>query len=144
MQNTEADKTQVAVGVVFDAKRRVLLGQRTSPPEFKGKWEFPGGKIRPHESVAQALARELYEEIGIEVQASRPFMSLDYTYPTVTVQLNFRTVEAYTGLPVSRERQALRWVAVDALHRMDLLPANGPIVEKLQQRCAQQRKEAID
>ncbi len=136
MQNTEVERTQVAVGVVFDANRRVLLGQRTAPPELRGKWEFPGGKMKPHESPAQALERELFEEVGIQVLDSQPFMSLDYAYPTGTVQLNFRTVEAYTGLPTSRERQAIQWVEVDVLHQIDILPASAPAVEKLQRRSA--------
>ena len=132
MPNTDPEPTQVAVGLVFDTKRRVLIGQRTTPVELKGKWEFPGGKIKINESDEEALNRELWEEVGIRVVQSAPFMSMIYAYSNTTVNLKFRTVFEYKGFPVSREQQNIRWVEVDKLHQSDLLPANVAVVEKLQ------------
>ena len=60
----------VVAGVMLDARGRVLLARRTAGRDLAGAWEFPGGKVDPGETPAQALARELEEELGIHVQAA--------------------------------------------------------------------------
>ena len=122
----------VAVGVIL-RDQQILLALRDGKQHQGGKWEFPGGKVEPEETVQQALIRELQEEVAIEVSASEAFMQLQYAYPEKTVLLDIYLVTAFTGEPHGREGQPLRWVPVTELHLLTFPDANQPIVERLQQ-----------
>jgi 8-oxo-dGTP diphosphatase len=108
-----------------------LFGQRPQGKPYAGWWEFPGGKLETGETVEQALARELDEELGISVQKSLPWAVLTYLYPHAHVRLHFQRVVAWQGEPASRENQNLRWLtpqaAPDALAK--ILPAAWPVLE---------------
>jgi 8-oxo-dGTP diphosphatase len=96
-----------------------------------GRWEFPGGKVSAGESERCALARELREELGIEVGAARPLMRLTHAYAERDVELSLWVVERYAGEPRPLDRQALRWVAPAQLAGADILEADRPFVEAL-------------
>jgi 8-oxo-dGTP diphosphatase len=121
----------VVAAALYDARGRVLIAQRPQGKHQAGRWEFPGGKVAPGESEAAALARELREELGIEVTASRPFMRLEHSYADRSVELSMWIVERFAGAPRSLEDQALRWVAPADLGQADLLEADRPFVEAL-------------
>jgi 8-oxo-dGTP diphosphatase len=97
-----------------------------------GRWEFPGGKVHAGESEAVALARELREELGIEVTSSRPFMRLAHSYNDRDVELSMWIVESYRGEPRSLDGQGLKWVEPARLNEQDILEADKPFVEALQ------------
>ncbi|MFC1680224.1 8-oxo-dGTP diphosphatase MutT [Pseudomonadota bacterium] len=120
---------KVVAGVLTNSSGEVLINQRSQPAQFDGQWEFPGGKIEPGETLHQALARELKEELGIEVLASTHLISITHDYPHATVQLNVRNVTEYTGTPTGAEGQAIQWVQPDDLFEVNFLEANGPIIE---------------
>ena len=122
----------VVAAALYDAEGRVLIAQRPQGKHQAGRWEFPGGKVAPGESEAGALARELREELGILVTASRPFMRLQHTYPDRSVELSMWIVERFSGAPRGLDRQELRWVAPARLADQDLLEADRPFVEALQ------------
>jgi len=122
----------VVAAALYDAEGRVLIAQRPQGKHQAGRWEFPGGKVAPGESEAGALARELREELGILVTASRPFMRLRHTYPDRSVELSMWIVERFSGAPRGLDRQELRWVAPARLGDQDLLEADRPFVEALQ------------
>jgi 8-oxo-dGTP diphosphatase len=124
---------RVAAGILQDAEGRVLIAERVGGGPFQGMWEFPGGKIGPDESAADALARELEEELGIVGPESEHFMSLDHTYPDRSVSIDFFLVLRWTNAPRGREGQQLRWVRAAALPDHNLLPADVPVIEALQQ-----------
>ena len=119
----------VVAGVLTNSSGEVLINQRSQPAQFAGQWEFPGGKIEPGESLHQALARELKEELGIEVLASTPLISITHDYPHATVRLKVRNVTKHTGTPTGAEGQAIQWVHPDALSEVNFLEANGPIID---------------
>jgi 8-oxo-dGTP diphosphatase len=73
--------TQVAVGIVHNAAGQVLFAQRPAGKPYAGWWEFPGGKIETGETVALALARELREELGIQILDCHPWLTQRYVYP---------------------------------------------------------------
>ena len=98
-----------------------------------GRWEFPGGKVAPGEAEAVALARELAEELGIEVLRARPVMRLSHPYPDRTVELSMWLVESYRGEPQALDGQRLKWVARTQLGGEDLLEADRPFVAALVQ-----------
>lgn len=119
--------TDVAVGVLVGRDGRVLLGQRPEGKPWSGWWELPGGKLEPGETVLEALARELHEELGINVTAATPWVTYVHTYPTTTVRLAFCRVTGWTGEPRGLENQDLQWVhAADAPTLGDVLPATYP------------------
>ena len=118
----------VAVGVVIRGDGSVLLGQRVPGKPYAGWWEFPGGKVEPGESVEQALARELHEELGLNVNASLPWVVRDFVYPHATVRLHFRRVVDFHGDPASREGQAFVWRSPRSIEVAPLLPASVPVI----------------
>ncbi len=125
-------QVQVAVGVIINDHNEVLIALRANHQHQGGKWEFPGGKIEAGEPVEQALARELLEELGIEVHACNALMRIDHDYGDKQVSLLIRTVTDFSGQPHGREGQPLRWVPIDQLHHYPFPEANKPIVARIQ------------
>jgi len=121
----------VAAGILRDTAGRVLISERLCDGPYNGLWEFPGGKIGAGESAADALRRELAEEIGVTVTAAQPFMDLHHEYPDRTVDLEFFLVTGWEGEPVGLEGQGIRWVASSELRATELLPADKPVIERL-------------
>nr|MBO2515090.1 NUDIX hydrolase [Gammaproteobacteria bacterium] len=126
----------VLVGIIEDAEGRVLVNQRRSGTPMAGFWEYPGGKRAPGEGPFDALRRELAEELGIEVHGASPWMELVHDYPGQRVRLDVWLVERWSGEPQGLEGQPLRWVPVDELADIGLLPADRPILDALVARHA--------
>ena len=126
-------RLRVAAGILRDPRGRVLIAERVGGGAFQGMWEFPGGKIGDGESPEQALGRELAEELGIEMGAVERFMYLEHDYPDRSVSIHFFLVSAWKNDPEGLEGQALRWVQPGLLHDHQLLPADVPVIEALQQ-----------
>ncbi len=124
----------VVVGIVRDAEGRVLVNQRRPGTHLAGSWEFPGGKRQAGESREAALARELHEELGIDVITAIPLMELSHDYPDRQVRLDVWSVVEYSGTPAPREDQVIDWIAPEYLTVLELLPADLPIVAELQKR----------
>jgi 8-oxo-dGTP diphosphatase len=101
---------EVAVGILRSPDGRVLMAERTARQISPGYWEFPGGKIDPGESAAQAVVRELDEEIGIRASSVRAGMCYVHRFPLRRVRLHFFHIDAWTGSPHGREGQRVAWV----------------------------------
>ena len=125
--------TLVVAAAILDAAGRVLIAERPAGKHMAGRWEFPGGKVAPGEAEAAALARELAEELGIEVIAARPMMRLSHRYPDRTVELSMWVVESYRGEPQALDGQGLKWVPRGQLGSEDILEADRPFVAALVQ-----------
>ena len=132
MSSDQRALVDVAVGVVFRDDGAVLLGQRPVGKPYAGWWEFPGGKLEAGESVEHALARELHEELGIEVQASHPWVMREHSYPHARVRLHFQRIWQWHGEPHGREGQALSWQPAGRVAVAPLLPAALPVLRMLQ------------
>lgn len=132
MPSIAVDETPVAVGILEDAEGRILVARRPDHKHQGGKWEFPGGKIDAGEKMPAALARELHEELGINLQAACPMLRVRHRYPDQTVLLDVWRVTQYTGKPHGREGQPLRWVDMAELAQLDLPSADVPILRALQ------------
>lgn len=122
---------EVTAAVMQRADGAFLLAQRPPGKVFAGFWEFPGGKIEPGEPAAQGLARELHEELGIEVLCAYPWVTRVFSYPHATVRLRFFRVSAWTGEPHPREGQAIAWQRLGAPMAAPMLPANAPVLASL-------------
>ena len=122
---------RVIVAAVIIVDGRVLAAERSAPPEVAGRWEFPGGKVEPGESDAQALARECLEELGVRVAVG------DRVGPDVALAhgravLRVFAVELLEGdVPQALEHTAMRWLAAGELESVPWLPADKPIVALL-------------
>src|SRR6056297_746931 len=123
---------EVAAAVIRDSKGRLLLSQRPEGKHLAGLWEFPGGKRESGESAHAALARELDEELGIEVADSRPLLSLTHHYPEKSVRLLIRTVDDFSGSAVGREGQRIDWFDPAAARELSMPAADRPILQLLQ------------
>ena len=124
MSDPTSRVVDVAVGVIERPDGQVLLACRPQGRPYAGYWEFPGGKVEPGETIAQAMARELHEELGLTEVSSTPWIVVGHTYPHATVRLFFRRVRAWQGEPESREGQTLAWRSPMALDLQPLLPAS--------------------
>ena len=123
---------RVAVGVITNAAGEVLVARRHDHLHQGGLWEFPGGKVAAGESVEEALARELHEELGIRVEYAVPLVIIEHDYPERSVRLEVWHVLAFSGTAHGREGQPLRWLPVTALDPADFPAANAPIIEAIQ------------
>ena len=126
-------RLRVAAGILRDTNGRVLIAERVGGGPFQGMWEFPGGKIGIGESPEQALERELSEELGVELGAVDRFMHLEHDYPDRSVSIHFFLVHGWKNEPAGLEGQALRWVSPAQLGDQNILPADVPVIEALQQ-----------
>jgi 8-oxo-dGTP diphosphatase len=122
---------QVAAAVIERADGSFLLAQRPPGKVYAGYWEFPGGKVERGEGAEQALARELNEELGIDVIRAYPWITREYVYPHGHVRLNFFRVVSWKGEPHPREDQAIAWQAPNGAMAAPMLPANAPVVAAL-------------
>lgn len=122
---------QVVAAVITRSDGQFLLGQRPRGKVYAGYWEFPGGKVERGEALDVALARELHEELGIQVTRAYPWLVQRFVYPHAHVQLNFFRVTAWEGDPDPREGQTLAWTPADDVALSPVLPANGPLLAAL-------------
>lgn len=113
MSNTQSVSqrpvTEVAVGILVRKDGSYLLGQRPEGKPYAGYWEFPGGKVEKSETIFEALYRELEEELGIKIQDSTPWETIEYDYPHAYVRLNIHHVYHWEGEPRGCEGQKLAW-----------------------------------
>jgi len=122
---------RVIVAAVIVTAGRVLACERAAPPEVAGRWEFPGGKVEPGETDAQALTRECAEELGVRV-AVGPRIGPDVPLAHGRAVLRVFTVTLLEGdVPRALEHTAMRWLAADELDTVPWLPADQPIVAEL-------------
>lgn len=125
-------KKQVHVAVaVITRNNQVYIAKRHDKQHQGGKWEFPGGKVEQGETVVDALARELAEEIAITVLKAEPLMEIAHDYGDKQVLLDIYTVTAFNGEPKHQENQQALWVNVHDLVEYDFPEANKAIVERL-------------
>jgi 8-oxo-dGTP diphosphatase len=110
---------------------KVLITQRRPQAFMPLKWEFPGGKVEPGESDQQALARELKEELDIQVQVGEHFMGLKHEYPDFEVDFQVYACSIISGDLRKLAVNDYRWVAVSDLETFEFPPADQPTVEQL-------------
>ncbi len=118
-------------GAIADTAGRILVAKRPEHVHQGGLWEFPGGKLESGESPLHGLRRELSEELGIEVRASRPLIRVHHDYGDRQVLLDVHRVSDYSGLPRGREGQPLAWLHPDTMEAAYFPAADRPIINAL-------------
>ncbi|WP_213435897.1 MULTISPECIES: Nudix family hydrolase [Lysobacteraceae] len=124
---------EVVAGVIRDKTGRILLARRTEGRDLAGLWEFPGGKREPGETPEGALARELHEELGIDIDCGAPLIAVPQRYPHKRLRLDVRHVAAWRGTVKGHEGQALAWVPPHLLASYAMPSADIPVVAALLQ-----------
>ena len=122
---------RVIVAAIIIMDGRVLACERSAPPEVAGRWEFPGGKVEPGETDAEALARECAEELGVRVAVGDrvgPDVPLAHGRAVLRV---FAVTLLHGDEPRALEHKSMRWLAAGELDSVPWLPADKPIVAEL-------------
>ena len=126
-------KTVKVVAAVIVKDGKILATQR-GYGEFKGFWEFPGGKVEPGESPEAALVREISEELKASVPVGELITTVEYDYPGFHLSMDCFWCELVSGSEIElTEHEAARWLGVDELASVEWLPADVEIVERIRE-----------
>ena len=99
--------------------------------DFKGGWEFPGGKIEEGETPREALVREIKEELETEIAVGELIDTIEYDYPTFHLSMDCFWAEIMSGDLVLKEHEAAKWLTKDKLDTVEWLPADVTLIEKV-------------
>ena len=121
----------VVAAVIRNREGRILLTRRPEGSHMAGLWEFPGGKVRPLESPARALERELAEELGVVAVTGEPITFAVHEESRLRIVLLFFTARIAEGTPQPLEGQQIRWVAPSDLPDHEMPPADEALVRRL-------------
>ena len=117
---------------IIESENKILIAQRKSKDNlFGGLWEFPGGKIEDGETPEECMARELKEELEIEVEVGTLITSNKHRYPNGIFELLVYKVEHISGNFVLNDHDEVKWITIDEISKFDFPPANTPIINYL-------------
>lgn len=128
----EDTKIIEVVGGVLWRRNTFLAAQRPEGHPQAGFWEFPGGKVEPGETLEQALARELAEELSLSIRHPRFWRTVEHDYGFRKVRLHFFQITEFSGEPTGNDGQDFRWVTPDEARTMPFLDADRPLIDELE------------
>ena len=102
--------------------------------EFKGGWEFPGGKIEEGETPQQALVREIKEELDTDIEVGELIDTIEYDYPTFHLSMDCFWAKVVSGNLDLKEASASKWLTREQLDSVEWLPADVTLIEKLKKK----------
>jgi len=129
------DTVDVAIGIVLDWGQ-ILICQRPDHVSLPGLWEFPGGKRHADETMPECLARELREELAIEVRPVEALSPIEHDYPFARVRLYPFLCTLTSGQPRALGCQRFEWIDPSRLPEFPFPPANAPLVCVLMEKLA--------
>lgn len=109
----------------------IIFATQRGYGDFKGGWEFPGGKIEEGETPQQALIREIMEELETEIVVGELIDTIEYDYPTFHLSMDCFWAEIVSGGLVLKEHEAARWLTKAELNSVEWLPADITLIEKI-------------
>ena len=122
----------VVVAAIIRQNDRILITQRFDNVHLPGLWEFPGGKVEPHETLEVALKREIFEELGVTIHVENEFFTIEHEYPARSIQLHFFNCTLLEGEPQPVDVADLRWVQPAKLSLFEFPAADAELIRKLQ------------
>ena len=125
-------KTVKVVAAVIRKDNKIFATQR-GYGEFKGGWEFPGGKVEEGETPQQALAREIKEELDTDIEVGDFITDIEYDYPAFHLSMKCFWCQIKGGNLTLLEHEAAKWVDADSINSVDWLPADKIIIPDLKQ-----------
>ena len=111
----------------------IIFATQRGYGEFKGGWEFPGGKIEEGETPQEALKREIMEELDTEIKVGELIDTIEYDYPTFHLSMDCFLAEIESGNLMLKEHEAARWLTREELDSVDWLPADVLLIDTLKQ-----------
>lgn len=130
-------KTVRVVAAVIKAENEqdepIIFATQRGYGDFKGGWEFPGGKIEEGETPQEALVREIKEELDTEISVGELIDTIEYDYPTFHLSMDCFLCEIVNGDLVLKEHEAARWLKKTELNEVDWLPADITLIDKIKQ-----------
>ena len=116
-----------------DKNEPIIFATERGYGDFKGGWEFPGGKIEEGETPEEALARQSREELDTEISVGRLIDTSEYDYPKFLLSMDCFFCKIIKGDLVLKEHEAARWLTKDELREVDWLPADITIIDEIEQ-----------
>lgn len=123
-------KTVRVVAAVIRSEDKIFATAR-GYGEFKGQWEFPGGKIEPGETPQEALIREIQEELDVKIEVGDLIDTIEYDSPSFHLSMDCFWCIVTDGEITLKEAEDARWLSKDELYSVDWLPADMELIEKL-------------
>lgn len=112
-------------------KEPIIFATQRGYGDFKGGWEFPGGKIEEGDTSEQALKREIMEELDTEISVGELIDTIEYDYPQFHLSMDCFWCEIVSGNLVLKEHEAARWLTKKQLNDVKWLPADVTLIEKI-------------
>lgn len=123
-------KTVRVVAAIIKSEDKIFATQR-GYGDFKGGWEFPGGKIEEGETPQEALKREIIEELDTEIKVGEFLHTIEYDYPSFHLSMDCYFAEVVSGDLVLKEHEAARWLTKGELDSVEWLPADIELIDLL-------------
>ena len=128
----ESPKIVRVTAAILENDGKILIAKRATGDElFAGLWEFPGGKVEEGETPEECMARELMEELEIEVEVGKLITSNKHRYPNGIFELMAYRVQYICGNFVLNDHDEIRWITIDEISNFEFPPANTPIINYL-------------
>ena len=123
-------KTIEVVAAIIHQEGRILATQR-GYGEWKGMWEFPGGKMEAGETEEEAIVREIREELCVGIRVERKVCTVEYDYPQFHLRMHCFWCSIAEGVLELKEHQSARWLAKEEWESVEWLPADVLVVSRL-------------
>ena len=120
---------KVVAAVIRDGEK--VFATARGYGEFKGQWEFPGGKIEEGESPQQALRREIKEELDADIEVGELIETVEYDYPTFHLSMDCFWAKVISGELIPKEAEAVKWLGINELDGVKWLPADLGLIDRI-------------